>query len=314
MDPPASPEPVPPDIGTSSIFRGLNVSDIVNDQVDRLGLGRPSAPDPSPFLTRASLSVTLDARDATLKHELMGFITAEVGKVLDALRPPPPAASGRGTDSFDHVSNSAFRSAAPQGPAVNDGVFRGQTVRLGNVPPPPGSPERSAFSDHGDGTTRNPYQQRVHALSPLRDSKRGENNSLYLCGVHGVKNDDPQELMVGDFLAFLGFPFDLHQAIVDNFRDLVEEWSRPEVNPKYVLTSFRPLPEDFNAESFLDWYTHFCFDLKRFFICLVPFDAIVLRWSYVGLCLPGVGETRYMAMGQALFLFLTGCCLEIMWS
>jgi hypothetical protein len=86
------------------------------------------------------------------------------------------------------------------------------------------------------------------------------------------------------------------------------------VNPKYVLTSFRPLPEDFNAESFLDWYTHFCFDLKRFFICLVPFDAIVLRWSYVGLCLPGVGETRYMAMGQALFLFLTGCCLEIMWS
>jgi hypothetical protein len=110
--------------------------------------------------------------------------------------------------------------------------------------------------------------------------------------------------LVGDFLSFLGFRLDLQPLIVESFRILVEDWARPEINPKYVLTSFRQLPEDYTSESFLDWYTHFCYDLQRYFICLVPFDAIVLQWSYVGLCLPGVGEARYSAMGQALFSIL----------
>jgi hypothetical protein len=57
-------------------------------------------------------------------------------------------------------------------------------------------------------------------------------------------------------------------------------------------------------DLFVDWYTHLCYDLKRYDICLMPFDMIVLRWEYVGLCYPGVGDVRYMAMGEALFSIL----------
>jgi hypothetical protein len=127
---------------------------------------------------------------------------------------------------------------------------------------------------------------------------------MYLCGERGVYNSDPNELLVDDFLTTLGFPVNLQADLVARFRDLVEDWTRPDVNPKYFTTSFRKLDTAFSPESFVDWYTHFVYDLQRYDICLVPFDAIVLRWNYVGLCLPGVGEIRYTAMGQALFSIL----------
>jgi hypothetical protein len=36
-------------------------------------------------------------------------------------------------------------------------------------------------------------------------------------------------------------------------------------------------------------------------VSLLPFDAIVINWQYVGLCIPGVGERRYLEMARVLW-------------
>jgi hypothetical protein len=57
------------------------VSEIVNDQVNQLGLG--SSPAPDGFVTHATLTGILNERDAGLR----GFVSSEVGKVLAILVP-----------------------------------------------------------------------------------------------------------------------------------------------------------------------------------------------------------------------------------
>jgi hypothetical protein len=69
-DPPETSSNRPTAPATPSIFRDLNVSEIVNGQVDQLGLA--SSPVPSRFVTRESLQGILDARDADLK----GFVSS----------------------------------------------------------------------------------------------------------------------------------------------------------------------------------------------------------------------------------------------
>jgi hypothetical protein len=66
---------------TPSVFRDLNVSEIVNDQVNQLGLG--SSPAPDGFVTHATLMGILSEGDAGLR----GFVSSEVGKVLAILDP-----------------------------------------------------------------------------------------------------------------------------------------------------------------------------------------------------------------------------------
>jgi hypothetical protein len=138
--------------------------------------------------------------------------------------------------------------------------------------------------------------------SPLADTKRGKANSIYLFGEQGIASVD--ELWYDDCLSRFGFPFEQHQEIVECCREFLEDWCRPDINPKNVRASFRALETDVTPDLFVDWYTHLCYDLKRYDVCLMPFDNIVLHWEYVGLCYPGVGEVRYLAMGEALFSIL----------
>jgi hypothetical protein len=312
-DPPPSKSVRPPRvITTPSAFRGLNVSEIVDNQVRDLGLDST----PPAFVTYSSLTRLLDERDTDLKN----LISAKFDSVMGAINGLRP------TSNIDSTSEGARRNLAndinqgaslpPPGQSV---LWRGTQVFPGGVLPDDTRPAGTFAGDDNDdaglngdtagdreqSTAKNPYlNNRVTGTSPLRDNKRGQANAIYLCGTRGVFNSDPNELLVEDFLTTLGFPMNLHADIVDRFRDLVTDWERPDVNPKYVTTSFRKLDTTFSPESFVDWYTHFVYDLQRYDICLMPFDAIVLRWSYVGLCLPGVGEIRYTAMGQALFSIL----------
>jgi hypothetical protein len=39
-------------------------------------------------------------------------------------------------------------------------------------------------------------------------------------------------------------------------------------------------------------------------IALVPFDAILVKYAYVGLCFPGIGEERYLKMARGFFTVL----------
>jgi hypothetical protein len=59
-----------------------------------------------------------------------------------------------------------------------------------------------------------------------------------------------------------------------------------------------------SIESWVDFYTHLTSDLKFYHIGLVPFDAIVLRYGYLGLVLPGIGDDRYLPMARVLYNIL----------
>lgn len=58
---------------------------------------------------------------------------------------------------------------------------------------------------------------------------------------------------------------------------------------------------DMSVPSWIDFYCYLFSDLQQYHIDLVPFDAIVLRWGYLGLCLPFVGDNGYLPMARALY-------------
>jgi hypothetical protein len=124
----------------------------------------------------------------------------------------------------------------------------------------------------------NPYNRGIiKGHSPLADTKRGKANSIYLFGEQGVASVD--ELWYDDCLSRFGFPFEQHQAIVERCREFLEDWCRPDINPKNVRASFCALETDVTPDVFVDWYTHLCYDLKRYDVCLICPSTIL---SFVG--------------------------------
>jgi hypothetical protein len=62
--------------------------------------------------------------------------------------------------------------------------------------------------------------------------------------------------------------------------------------------------EESELEAFVDFYSHLSVQLKRFGIGLLDFDAVLPKWGYIGLILPGIGETNYLPMAEHLFNLL----------
>jgi hypothetical protein len=55
-------------------------------------------------------------------------------------------------------------------------------------------------------------------------------------------------------------------------------------------------------ETLVDWYDDMESELMMIStISLMPFDAIVINWQYVGLCIPGIGERRYLEMARVFW-------------
>lgn len=73
--------------------------------------------------------------------------------------------------------------------------------------------------------------------------------------------------------------------------------------PTKYITSLQPLA-DMSVPSWIDFYCHLSSDMQQYHIGLVTFDAIVLHWGYLGLCLPGVGDNCYLPMAHALYNLL----------
>jgi hypothetical protein len=139
------------------------------------------------------------------------------------------------------------------------------------------------------------------AQSPLNDPRRGKMNDLYLWGANGCQH--LPDLASDEGLIRLGFDWSMVDELMPVICDLVDEWSNPDIKPKYIDSSFKKL-STIDPDSFIEWYTHLCQDLRRYNIGLVPFDCILVKWANVGLCPPGVGAIKYMAMANPLFSVL----------
>lgn len=100
----------------------------------------------------------------------------------------------------------------------------------------------------------------------------------------------------------LGFDVSQTGRLQHDIKDLLTYWTTPDINPKYY-TGFHRL-EELSVELFIDFYTHMEFELRRYNICLVPFDMMLPKWQHVGLCLPGIGALKYLDIAAALFNLL----------
>jgi hypothetical protein len=132
--------------------------------------------------------------------------------------------------------------------------------------------------------------------SPLNDPIRSDIYLLYLCGLHGIIYLEELSTVR---LTEIGFPAEAHDVVLDRVDDIMTNWSKPDVNPKYMDSIHKLV--DLSQEAVIDFYRHLEDDLTRYNIGITPFDAVLPRYKNVGICIPGVGNTRYMSMSKALY-------------
>ena len=82
----------------------------------------------------------------------------------------------------------------------------------------------------------------------------------------------------------------------------MNNWTTLTLKRAKDLALCHPL-EDLNGFGFVHFYTHLTV-FSPLHIGLTPFDPILLQYSHVSLCLPGVGERRYIEMLTALYTVL----------
>jgi hypothetical protein len=149
---------------------------------------------------------------------------------------------------------------------------------------------------------KSPYLKGIlMAQSPLNDPRHGKMNDMYLWGVDGCPH--LPDLATDEGLLRLGFDWEMTDELMPVIVDLLDDWTTPDVKPKYIDSSFKRL-STIDPDTFIEWYTHLCQDLRRYNIGLVPFDCILVKWANVGLCPPGVGSMKYLAMAKPLFSIL----------
>lgn len=146
----------------------------------------------------------------------------------------------------------------------------------------------------------NPYAPAVRRQwSPLNevDAKRSEAHCNYLGGNPGYVDGLSE-------IRFLELGFNVHYffEIRDALATLVKYWDTPVFNVKYK-DNFHPL-SDISVESWVDFYTHLQADVQSCHIGMVPFDALLPSWGYIGLVLPGIGADRYLPMARCLYNIL----------
>jgi hypothetical protein len=144
-----------------------------------------------------------------------------------------------------------------------------------------------------------PYSSKLLRGNSPFNSPQGLHYRTYLCGRDGIS--DPKEFSE-QFLLELGFGLDMHEEVRQGTFFILDYFGNPAVNLKYI-GNFHKL-EDLKPETFLEWYAFISADMQTSNIALVPFDAIVPKYAYVGLCFPGIGEERYLKMAKGFFTVL----------
>jgi hypothetical protein len=88
--------------------------------------------------------------------------------------------------------------------------------------------------------------------------------------------------------------------VLYTFIRVLEEEETPYLSDKEIKNL--PRLANLEPETVVDWYEDMESELMMIStISLLPFDAIVINWQYVGLCIPGIGERRYLEMARVLW-------------
>ncbi len=96
-----------------------------------------------------------------------------------------------------------------------------------------------------------------------------------------------------------------HWKIQDGWHNPVTNTWGPQVD-HILLKSFKLFPflESTATEDVVNFYNRFYKLLTSHLFAIMPFDAIILKHHFEGLCIPGLGTRRYADMSQALMDFL----------
>jgi hypothetical protein len=142
-------------------------------------------------------------------------------------------------------------------------------------------------------TIQNPYSS---GRTPLSDKELCQANDFYLGGRYG--KDDADELEA--LYEVLNLPTNCFQNVLYTFIRVIEEEDVPYLSDKEIKNL--PRLSSLEPEAFVDWYDDMESELLMITsVSLLPFDAIVINWQYVGLCIPGIGERRYLEMARVLW-------------
>jgi hypothetical protein len=140
----------------------------------------------------------------------------------------------------------------------------------------------------------NPYST---GRTPLEDKDLWSSNDAYLLGVEGTSSTDEFESLY--------LTLNLPKNLFGNVRYAFVSRRDADDCELYIDDKqIKNLPKlrDLRPETFVDWYDEMENELMLITkITLMPFDAIVINWQYVGLCIPGVGERAYLAMAKVLW-------------
>ena len=132
--------------------------------------------------------------------------------------------------------------------------------------------------------------------TPLSDKELCQANDFYLGGRYG--KDDADELEA--LYEVLNLPTNCFQNVLYTFIRVIEEEDVPYLSDKEIKNL--PRLSSLEPEAFVDWYDDMESELLMITsVSLLPFDAIVINWQYVGLCIPGIGERRYLEMARVLW-------------
>jgi hypothetical protein len=99
-----------------------------------------------------------------------------------------------------------------------------------------------------------------------------------------------------------------HNNIIDTHRRVLQLWHNPTANMfgtqvnRILQKSFKlfPVLESTLTKDTVKFYDQLQEKASDHILALMPFDAIMLRIGFEGLCIPGLGVHRYMRMGKAL--------------
>ena len=142
-------------------------------------------------------------------------------------------------------------------------------------------------------TPHNPYST---GRTPLTDRDLCQANDFYLGGRFGKDDGDELEALYD----VLNLPKNWFPNVLYTFIRVLQEEETPYLNDKEIKNL--PRLANLEPETVVDWYEDMESELMMIStISLLPFDAIVINWQYVGLCIPGIGERRYLEMARVLW-------------
>jgi hypothetical protein len=120
---------------------------------------------------------------------------------------------------------------------------------------------------------------------------------LKTCGYHMISSNDVVMCFDDIISAHCCIQESRHNPVMNTYGPLVN---------RILLKSFKLFPrlDSTTTNDVMNFYNRLQELLTSHHLTIMPFDAIVLKHHFVGLCIPGWGTWRYADLSQALMDFL----------